>query len=287
MAKLSGDLYKVFRHALIRLWERCYPDGDEVNGPVCDFWLVCHSKDWQTAALTIESIYRYSLNPVGTIFLVGNEVARPNWVPEGISYLYEGEFPVTAEALDILKDVRYKGWILQQLLKYSGVCYSERFVTIDCDTVLLRPHLFFTEGGTVLRLSYEHAPHYRLFEKTLNINGGRLFSFTCHMMPFKSELLHALISKIEKITDQSWVSYICCYAKQNGMVVSEYNLYARYILDSKEPITYRPWLNKTVALSELNTIDNLKITFPDRSSASFHNSDDRGPHVILREGIKK
>lgn len=286
VAKLFGDLYKVFRHVLLRLWERWYVDVDGMNGLVCDFWLVCHSKDWQTVRLTIESIYRYSLNPVGTIFIVGNEVTRPNWVPEGISYMYEGELPVTAEALDILKDVSYKGWILQQLLKYSGMNYSERFVTIDCDTVLLKPHLFFTNSGTVLRLSYEHSPHYRTFEKSLNINAGNLFSFTSHMMPFKSDLLRALIARIEKITNQSWVFYICNYAKQNGMVVSEYNLYARYILDSEELITYRPWLNKTVPLSELNTIDNLKIIFPDRNSVSFHNSADRGPHIIFYEEIK-
>jgi len=275
MAKPFDICYKTLRHALIRLWERRVATVDTVNGPSCDFWLVCHSKDWQTAILTIESIRRYSLNPVGAIFLVGNELNRPAWLPGGVSYVFEGELPATAAALDVLKGVRYKGWVLQQVLKYSAIEYSERFVIIDCDTVLLKPHLFFTDGGTVLRFAYEYSPHYRQFEKCLSVNGGVFFSFTCHMMPYKAERLGALISRIEEISGQNWVTYICNYAKQNGMVVNEQDLYARYILETNEKILFRPWLNKTVVFSEIDVIENLRLTFADRNSVSFHNNDAR------------
>jgi hypothetical protein len=175
----------------------------------------------------------------------------------------------------VLKGVPFKGWVLQQVLKYSAVEYSDRFVAIDCDTVLIKPHLFFTDGGTMLRLAYEYSPHYRPFEKSLNANGGRLFSFTCHMMPYKSVLLRGLMVRIEEITGQNWVNYICDYAKQYGMVVNEQDLYARYVLQTNEMVQFRPWLNKTVALSEIDAINNLSVTFYDRNSVSFHNNDER------------
>lgn len=268
-------LFRISRHALIRLWERSHLRADATKAPACDFWLVSHSKDWQSAILTIESIRRFSLNPIRTMFLVGNEPIRPHWLPSIVSYIYEGDLPVTQVAMELLEDVPFKGWILQQLLKYSGFRYSDRFVTVDCDTVLLKPHLFFTESGTVLRLAYEYSPHYRLFEKELNINGGRLFSFTCHMMPYKSDLIKRLLSKIEAVTGQNWATYVCNYAKQNGMTINEQDLYARYILESDEKISFRPWLNKTVEISEIRNIDSLRVSFNSRNSVSFHNNNDR------------
>lgn len=281
MARAFGKFYKTLRHALIRLWERRFDRVETAKGPACDFWLVCHSKDWQSAVLTIESIRRYSLNPVRTIFLIGNEADRPSWVPNGVSYIYEGELPVTEMVLDLLKGTTYKGWILQQILKLSGVDYSDLFVTIDCDTVLLKPHLFYTEKETVLRIAYEHSPQYRKLEKLLNINASRLLSFTCHMMPYKAELVRALIAKIEYQTGKNWVVYICGFAKRHGMSAAvDYDLYARHILTSKEKVLFRPWLNKTVEPAMLDNIENLKISYPGRNSLSFHQSGDRGPHEV-------
>jgi len=274
MVKISfGNVYKILRQVLIRLWEQQLLDDDRQIGPACDFWLVCHSKDRQSVVLTIESIHRYSLNPVSKIFLVCNEAVRPHWIPKGVLYIYEGELSITSVVLKALKDSPYKGWILQQILKISGFQYSERFVTIDCDTILLKPHIFFINSSTVLRLAYEHSPHYRTFEKGLHINGGRLFSFTCHMMPYKAELIRSLIARIEYVSGQNWALYICAYAQKHGMSVAvDYDLYARHILSTNEPIVFRPWLNKSLDLANFNCIDRLKETFPKRQSVSFHNS---------------
>jgi hypothetical protein len=247
----------------------------DVKGPKCDFWLVCHSKDFRTAVLTIESIFRYSLNPVGRIFVVGNELSRPAWLPIEVEYIYEGSLPVAEVVHSILEGVPYKGWVFQQLLKYSGSQYSIRFVTIDCDTVLLKPHLFFMDDETVLRISYEYSSHYRPFEKSLRINAGMLFSYTCHMMPYKSDLLDELKSRIREITGQDWAVYICNFAKKNGMVVNEYDLYARYILGTNEKVCFHPWLNKSESMTEFDTLDSLCKKFPNRNSISFHNNEER------------
>jgi hypothetical protein len=102
------------------------------------------------------------------------------------------------------------------------------------------------------------------------------------MMPYKAELIRSLIAKIEYQTDQNWVIYICNFAKKYGMLTAvDYDLYARYILNSNEEILFRPWLNKTVESFRLNNIDDLKKDFSDRNSVSFHQSNDRG-HIVSR-----
>ena len=269
------NIFKILRHVFIRGWERLNVGRIKKSDLECDFWLVCHSKDSTTAMLTIESIRLFSLNPIRQIFIVGDERDRPEWISHEINYIFEGELLSTSVALEILQDIPYKGWILQQILKYSAVEYSERFVIIDCDTVLLKPHLFFTNLGTVLRLSYEHSPHYRKFEQSLNINGGKYFSFTCHMMPYKSDLLRELLDSIEEITGQNWVEYLCQYARKNGMVINEQDLYARYIIQSNEEVIFLPWLNKTVEISKIDSLNNLINMNMKRNSVSFHNNESR------------
>jgi len=276
MPSLATNTFKTLRQSLIRVWELSSSSiHDLKQGPMCDFWLVCHTKDRRTAILTIESITMFSLNPIGTIFLISNEINKPDWVPQYVTYIYEGLLPVTSVAAALLHRVPYKGWVLQQLLKYSGASYSELFVVIDCDTVLLKPHLFFTDEGTVFRLSYEHSPHYKMFEKSLSIVGGRIFSFTCHMMPYNSNILRELARRIEIISGQHWDEYICTFAERFGMCVNEQDLYARFAIQFGENYDFQPWLNKTLDHRHLSPINELAASFPRRNSISFHNNEKR------------
>ncbi len=240
-----GTLYRFFRQKIIRLWEMFYSRKDEVCAP-CDFWLVCHEKDYSTARLTIESIRRFSLNPPGIIYLISNRANPPDWLAGNIKYICEDDISGVAEVKSILKGESYCGWIVQQILKLSGAFYSEKFVAFDCDTVLLQPHLFFYENKTVLRLSYEHSPIYRAFERGLGINALRAFSFVCHMMPFRKDILLRLIALIEERSSGRWYVYIANYAKNHGMKFSEWDLYARFLIQNKYDFVLRPWVNQTI-----------------------------------------
>lgn len=259
------------RHVLIRLWEVTSRPLSVANPPKCAFWLVCHSKDFRIARLTIESIRRYSLNPIDKIYVIGNDISRPLWLEDDVTYFYEGDFDVTKDVDKYLSNAKYRGWILQQLLKLSGAYYCDRYVTIDCDTVLLKPHLFFSTGETILRLSYEHSPHYKGFERRLGINAAKFYSFTCHMMPFRSNFVKQLLQKIEALNGEPWPKAICKYASDRGMSFGEYDLYARFLLSVGKPVVYHPWLNKSVNYNELGTIDELRQKYPRRLSLSFHN----------------
>lgn len=274
------DFYRFFRQKIIRTWETLYFSSDTV-GPPCDFWLVCHEKDYQTAQLTIESIKKFSLNPIRTIYLISNCSAAPNWIDGNITYLCEDNVSGISRVKEILKGEVYSGWIVQQILKLSGAYYSDNFVVFDCDTVLLQPHLFFSKNKTVLRLSYEHSPIYRPFEKSLGINAYKAFSFVCHMMPFRKEVLLQIFSLIEKINSVTWYECIANYAKSHGMKFSEWDLYARFLIQNKYEVTFRPWVNQTISepiggltLSKLvNQYSHL------RRSVSIHKS---GCELVLK-----
>lgn len=269
-------MFPTIRHAAIRAWELTHRSDTLTSDESVDFWLVCHSKDFSTAKITIESILKFSLNKPQNLYLVLNEKRRPDWLGSEYNYINENDIPATAQIHKELKDVPYKGWVLQQALKYSGSLFSERFVVLDCDTVLLRPHLFFKNDATVLRLAYEHSPHYRKFEQALNINAKRYLSFTCHMMPYRSRVLNNLFQHIQDVTGLPWISFIALFAKTHGMVVNEQDLYARFLIQTSEPYQFNPWLNKTVPFYNDVSFEKLVTEYSSsRNSVSLHQNSDK------------
>ena len=230
---------------------------------------------YQTHVRIRNSISSNILNPINNIFFISNLKKPPAWLNSDIKYIYEGDIPGVDRAFGLLKEVAYRGWVLQQIIKYSATTFSEKYVVIDCDTILLKPHLFFDSETTVLRLSYEYSPHYRAFEKSLGISSFGLFSYTCHMMPYKSEVLNLLKGQIENLTGVDWIEYFCKFAIDHSMVVNEQDLYAKFLISENFPVIYRPWFNKTVPTQPGVSYETLKKIFPYRNSVSLHNNKDR------------
>ena len=274
-------MFQIIRHAAIRLWELGYSGDNESNDVPADFWLVCHSKDFGTVKIVIESIHRYSLNSVRRIFLISNQVCRPVWLCKDCTYINENEIQGVYSVNKELRGLPYRGWVLQQVLKYSGASFSDRFVVVDCDTILIRPHLFFQGNKTILRLAYEYSPHYRHFERSLGINEKKYLSFICHMMPFRANILKELFFHIENTTGQPWQNYFASYAKIYGMSVSEYDLYARFLIQKKYPYCYNPWLNKSVNISDdIKLSDIVKEFANTKNSISAHKNTHE--HIVIK-----
>ncbi len=276
----SEQIFQKIRQKIIRLWETLANRNDTCSDVVCDLWLVCHPKDFDVAKLAMESVLRFSLNPIQKIFFVSTERVRPAWLSEKVIYICECDIPGIDQVMLRLKGESYQGWIVQQILKFSGAYYSNRFLVVDCDTVLLRPHLFFDHNKTVLRFSYEHSPHYAALEKALDVNGGRWFSYVCHMMPFQSAIVKKLLESIERKSGVSWQVYLADVTKAHGMVLSEWDLYARFLIQEGNPYTYRPWINQSLSCGSDMTLDLLIEEFGcARNSVSLHVS---GTNMIIK-----
>jgi hypothetical protein len=200
-------------------------------------------------------------------------MTKPAWLDSGIEYLYELDISGIKEVFQILEGNSYRGWIVQQILKLSGKDYSTKFVCIDCDTILLNPHLFFLKEKTILRLAYEYSPIYKPFEKLLDINVFSQLSFVCHMMPFDSKLVQGLIGLIEEQFKKKWFIALAEYTEMRGMVISEWDLYARYLIKNNHPYKLSPWRNLTVPYSPDMSLDSLISTYGRRRlSISIHQS---------------
>ena len=270
----KGLVFRRLRQYAIRTWETTSTAVDVSSSITCDLWLVCHPKDFEVAKLTLESARLFVLNRIEKIYLVSTLERRPQWLPSEIEYIYEGSIQGVEEVSRFLDGEIYRGWILQQLLKYSGAFYSHRFVVIDCDTVLLKPHLYFSEKGTVLRLAYEHSPQYRDLEKSLDINACRWASFVCHMMPFEGDVLHELFRSIEANSGMDWRNYFAFFSKKRGMVMSEWDLYARFLIQERHPYQFRPWINQSLEVEGELSLESLIEKFSRRrNSVSLHRSE--------------
>ncbi len=278
-----GLIFRRLRQYAIRAWETASNTIDSSSSISCDLWLVCHPKDFEVAKLTLESARRFVLNRIEKIYLVSTLQSRPQWLPSEVEYVYEGSVPGIEEVSRLLEGESYRGWILQQILKYSGAFYSRRFVVIDCDTVLLRPHLFFSEKGTVLRLAYEHSPQYQALEKSLDINACRWASFVCHMMAFEGDVLHEMFRSIEAKSGMDWRNYFASFAKEGGMVMSEWDLYARYLIQNGHSYQFRPWINQSLEVEGELSLESLIASFSQRrNSVSLHRSE---RPLVLKSGV--
>ncbi len=223
--------------------------------------------------MTIKSVRKNCLNRIENFFLISTTKNRPKWLPLEFKYLFEDDLPLIKEVKKILENESYKGWIVQQILKFSGVYYSKRFLVIDCDTILLKSHLFFNKEATVIRPSYEQSPQYRLFEKSLKINCRELISFTAHMMPYRKPILLKLLKIIEDNYKVKWQIAIAKFALQHGMVINEQDLYARFLMMTGFDYEFSPWLNKTVQLRKKQKYSEIRKNFAaTRNSVSLHNN---------------
>jgi len=269
----KGLVFRRLRQYALRTWETAYRTKDTSSSIACDLWLVCHPKDFEVAKLTLESASRFVLNRIEKIYLVSTERIRPSWLPMEVEYVFEGSIPGIEEVSSMLEGESYRGWILQQILKLSGAFFSRKFVVIDCDTVLLQPHLFFSNEGTVLRLAYEHSPHYRVLENSLDIVACPWASFVCHMMAFESHVLHDMFRAIEAKSSMHWRTYLASFAKERGMVISEWDLYARFLIQNVHPYVFRPWINQSLEVDGQLSLETLIQKFSKRrNSLSLHRS---------------
>jgi len=187
---------------------------------------------------------------------------------------HESIFPFSVE--DIKKETsetRY-GWYLQQLIKLYAhnviPSLSEYYLVIDCDTIFLKPTVFFEEGVPLYNTGSEyHIPYFEhlsrvhsTFTKQVKESG------ICHHMMFNKIILKELFllvetdynkNKSEKIS--FWKILLICIDKLHVQYsgFSEYEMYFNYILKfhrDKMMIRQLYWKN-TTTLNLISSDNNL------------------------------
>lgn len=246
--------------------------------PVCE-------KDLAILPLALEGARRQVCHPIAAVYVI----AAPSPAVEAFCRRYDCRFVDERSVLGYdagSLHVRVlspngcdrSGWIFQQLLKLSGaVGECARFLTIDADHLLLRPHTFFTrDGRTVFYGSREyHAPYYDNIERLLGFRPASPLSYVAHKMLFTRSELAALRSEIERRTGRPWdLAIVESLDRTQLSGFSEFELYGNRVAPERKIVL--PWRAHSLPHDKLADYETLRrryrhcyaaITFPDYREA--------------------
>lgn len=272
MSQLRKIRYRLFA------WRR-FPTLSPSVEPI-DVVIPIVAKDLRILPLCLEGVRRCVAHRVGAVYIVAppDGMIRDFCAREGLVFVDEADVLGFAPR-DLNLQVTFpgggadrSGWLFQQLVKLSGRVGSCRhYLCIDADHVLIRPHVFLTDGGqTVFYMSYEqHQPYYDNISRLLP--GLRLesLSYVDHKMLFDKEQLSRLHNALEQQSGRAWVDTIVdSYDRHQFSGFSEFELYGNFATGK----VLRPWLQKRLPYSKMADYDTLRrrwqngrwsLTFPD------------------------
>lgn len=193
-------------------------------------------KDLGTLPHVIDSVREMVRHPLGRILIVAPDSAKIKALcrKKGCRFVHERTVLPFAK-----KDIVHKsrtwdrsGWLYQQLLKLNGdqVSRTPRFLVIDADTVLIRPHIFKKGRKTVFYCRNWSQPEYfRSYERLLGLKPTGKPSFVAHYMLFDKSRLAKLKQTIEDKHGTSWYRAILgCIDKTRPFAFSEFETYGNY-----------------------------------------------------------
>lgn len=157
------------------------------------------------------------------------------------------------------------GWLFQQFVKLAGTIGTCRhYLCIDADHVLIRPHVFLTEGqDTVFYMSYEeHQPYYDLIRRLLPSVKLAGLSYVAHKMLFDKEEVAVLQRALSEAGGgKPWQEVILNAIDRNVLSgFSEFETYGSFV--SRKVL--RPWKQKRLSYSKLADYETLRRRYQSR-----------------------
>ena len=235
------------------------------------------AKDIKIAQICVQSLKKYSLNPVQNIFIVSPADSQiiDFCTSNQLKFIDEDSIlPISKEEIKkLIKQKNRVGWFIQQLIKLNSETIpnlAEKYLVFDADTVLCQKQFFYNEKFTVLKFSDEFHFLYRLTNyKILKKVNLLPVSFIAHHMVFEKSILISLKKHIQHIHTENWFNVILDKGIDNNYFFSEYELYAQYVL-AKFPARYKKqyWFNNNNNFDNHYDI-NIKGSF--YQSISYHN----------------
>lgn len=229
-----------------------------------DVVIPVHEKDYPTLPWCVESVKRHL--DVGRVYLVSGDpvpecVLDPGVHGAYVTWVREGgpAFPFDAPGIEALLPEEHRGqagWYLQQLIKlYAGLCIpglSGRYLTIDSDTIVMRPFALQTPGGLpVFSTSDEHhEPYFRAMAR-LHPSLGRCMdrSAICHYMVMDTWVCGRLISDVEALHGgRPFCELYASNAYEHRNCMSEFEIYLAYhrgVLGLPSEVVSYPFENRS------------------------------------------
>lgn len=221
-----------------------------------DVMIPAIEKDLANLPYVIDYVRKNVKHPIGSIYIVS---PRSPGIQE-LCRRKQCRFVDEKTVLPITKkDIRYRskrwdrsGWMFQQLLKLGGdaVCAHRRFLVMDADTVLIRPHVFRSNGKTVAYYRNWSQPEYfRAYRRLMGEKASAPHSFVAHYMLFDKRKLRKLKDYLEARHKLPWYEAILkSIDKSNMFAFSEFETYGNFVYKKKPgSILFRKTLNKSMS----------------------------------------
>lgn len=246
-----------------------------------DIVIPCIEKDLAILPYVVDSAKAYVQHPIGQFYIVSpcSKAIKQFCIDRDCVFLDEADV-LPLQKNDIHYTVREKdrsGWLFQQFLKFGVASQVEQpfYLVMDADTVLIRPHSFRYQLKTIFfYASYRHRPYFHTYQKLLNTNKTKPFSFVSHYMLFERDKVRGLCDTLEATSHKSWYDAIMSHIDSNeNSFFSEYETYGNYVA-AKFPDNrlFLPRDNISVDREKINQLVPLKQQHCDRyRSISFHN----------------
>lgn len=257
---ITRKYHKRHRKALYR--KACeLPDADLTpsDDPI-DVVIPIIERDLAILPLCMEGVRRCVANKVAAVYIVAAPTETIKTAADRMGAIFVDESGVLGyDASDLHIITRNgadrSGWIFQQLLKLSGaIGQSRRFMVIDADHILLRPHVMAdSQGRHVMYMSEEYnSPYYANMRRLTGIRKPDRLSYVAHKMIFDRVKLKQLRDIIEKRhgNSMSWDKVITSsldlkYASN----FSEFELYGNFLPDADKVLI--PWRQKALVKSSV------------------------------------
>lgn len=215
-------------------------------------------KDLGTLPYVIDSVRKHVAHPIGRIFVVAPSSPRIQDVcrRKGCTFVHEKNVLPLRKKDIVYRSSRWErsGWLYQQLLKLgsSSVVNQRRYLVIDADTVLIRPHRFDEGGKQVFYCrSWSQPEYFVTYRKLLGRKPPRPRSFVTHYMMFDKTKLRTLKASIEQRHGTKWYKAIIrSINRKKQFGFSEYETYGNFVYSqSPGSVRLRSALNKSLHTS--------------------------------------
>lgn len=205
--------------------------------PEIEVLIPCTSKDFEILHYSLDSVIRFSQNPISKVTLVAPSTdiqEAADRFPE-VNILSD-EQVLSSSELRVVNDTvpqHRRGWALQQLIKISFTrrSKSKGVLIWDSDTILTLPTIWMDANGKQL-LMFSHEYHIPYVTNTENFWGkfgaSKGMSFVTHHQLMMPNILNEMFPDQE----QSLIRWIESCDWDTGSAFSEYHSYGTWISNS-------------------------------------------------------
>lgn len=252
-----------------------------------DLVVVVAPKDYDVLPHMIDSARKNIKHPIDTVVIISpkNEAIIKLAKEKDCRFIDENTvLPITR------KDIDYKvngedrsGWVLQQLLKWSGDKYTKNkhIFIADSDTIFAHPQVFIYDKKTIFSVCHQlcHIPYFTACKYLFGFEVKPYLNLTSHHVLFERKRLSEIKKAIEKQTGKSWWEAMIATKDidpEEGACVSDYDSYAQYIYRQYNgECRLEHWNNISISRKRLSEIDSLVEKYGRKyKTISFHSYKD-------------